>query len=302
MRVPVFLQYWLGRITLRFSALLPERVAYGVASLLGQTYYLCSPRRRQAAMHMLRNAFPGRPDKELQRIGRISTGNLVKVAVDMVRATKLIEKGRDLGEFLDVSELRERAPKPPFIGITGHIGSWEMGAVSMAAVWHEVHVIVRVVKNPRMQAFLVGNRHKVGVHLHPRRGGIKGLARALARNAVGLQAVDQNQRLRGVFVPFFGELASTERSAVSLSLRHGYPLLVGRCERIGPGFRFRVRLHDSFVPKRTDDKEGDIRQAAMEVNRRLEEHILSCPEQYLWIHDRYKTQPEDAEGLESSTT
>ena len=94
--------------------------------------------------------------------------------------------------------------------------------------------------------------------------------------------------MRGVFVPFFGELASTERSGVTLALRHGCPIVVGRCERVGKRFRFRMVFSEAFHPEATGDREEDVRRAAAEVNRRLEEHILACPDQYVWIHDRYR--------------
>ena len=132
-----------------------------------------------------------------------------------------------------------------------------------------------------------------GLHLHPRRGGLRELAATLRNGSVGLQAADQHQRMRAVRVPFFGELASTERSAVTLALRDGYPIVVGRCERVGPGFRFCPIFSEPFMPEVTGDRREDVRRAAAEVNRRLEEHILACPDQNLWIHDRYRRPHEE---------
>ena len=109
---------------------------------------------------------------------------------------------------------------------------------------------------------------------------------------VGLQVVDQNQRLRGVFAPFFGRIASCERAAVSLALRRGYPIVVGAALRRGCGFRFDLVAAEPFSPQKTGDKQRDLLQAVSEVNRRLEQLIRRAPEQYLWIHDRYRTQPE----------
>jgi KDO2-lipid IV(A) lauroyltransferase len=103
-----------------------------------------------------------------------------------------------------------------------------------------------------------------------------------------MQVVDQHQRLRGVIAPFFGRDASCERAAVSLALRHGYPIVVGHAQRVGHGFRFKLIAHPPFVPARTGDRATDLRRAVIEVNRRLEELIRGCPEQYLWIHERYR--------------
>ena len=113
----------------------------------------------------------------------------------------------------------------------------------------------------------------------------------MARGAVGLQVVDQNQRLRGVFAPFFGEVASCERAAVTLCLRNAYPLIVGAALRVDGRFRFRLVLLPPFVPERTGDKGGDLYRGVVAVNERLEQLIRMAPEQYLWIHNRYRKKP-----------
>ncbi len=285
--------YGLGRMAIGFAALVPGCLGYGLASALGRLYFACAPRRRRYALRQLRNAFPGRPDRELLRIGARATGNLFKVPLDMAKATRAIARG----EVLRHCAVEPVAvPAPPFLGVTAHLGSWEMAAVAVAALYHKTHVVVRVFKNPLLQRWLSRSRAGAGLVIHPRRGGIRDLAHALEAGAVALQAVDQNQRLRGVFAPWFGELASTERAAVSLALRKGYPIVVARCERVGGGFRFRL-VHDApFRPSVTGDRTADVLAAVTEVNRRLQRHVLACPEQYLWIHDRYRTRPAAGEA------
>jgi KDO2-lipid IV(A) lauroyltransferase len=128
------------------------------------------------------------------------------------------------------------------------------------------------------------------MHILPRRGGIRDLAGCLAAGRVGLMVVDQNQRLRGVFAPFFGEIASCERGAVSLALRHGYPIMVGVALRRGRGFRFELVAAEPFVLTPTGDKQADLLAGVTRVNAAVEELVRQAPEQYLWIHDRYRTQ------------
>ena len=95
-----------------------------------------------------------------------------------------------------------------------------------------------------------------------------------------------------MFAPFFGKVASCERAAVSLALRHGYAIVVGAALRKGLRFRFELVAEEPFVPAKTGDKGGDLLRAVGQVNERLERLIRRAPEQYLWIHDRYRTQPE----------
>jgi KDO2-lipid IV(A) lauroyltransferase len=283
-------EYAAGRCALLVVNLLPERLAYAACGALGRLYFRCSRRRQRIALRVLGNAFPDASEAERLRLARVATGNVFKVVLDTVRVIPLLEKGRLL-ERVDTSEFRAKAPPPPFLGLTAHHGSWEIAAIVSGLLFGEAHGVARVFKNPLLQAFILRNRRRAGLHIHPRRGGVRDLARALQRGCVGLQVVDQNQRLRGVFAPFFGELASTERAAATLAVRHGYPIVVGSALRAGPGLRFRMRISEPFRPTATGDREKDVERAVCEVNRRLEDHILAAPEQYLWIHDRYRTRP-----------
>ena len=80
------------------------------------------------------------------------------------------------------------------------------------------------------------------------------MARALENGEAGLQVVDQNQRLRGVFAPFFGKIASCERAAMSLALRRGYPVIVAAVIRRGYSFEFELVVGETFYPEVTGDK------------------------------------------------
>ncbi len=283
--------YGAVRVVLWAVERVPKALAYGCAAALGRIYFRFSRRRRRLAMEFLRLAFPeGKTDKELYRIGSVATGNVFKVAFDMIYSTKIIEDGSFL-DHVDVTEIREHLPDGAFLGVTAHLGSWEVAAISYAAIGRETHVVVQSFKNPLQQRFITENRRRTGLYLHPRRGGIRGLMKALSRGCVGLQAVDQNQRRRGVFVPFFGKLASTERSAATLALRKGYPIMTGTCRRVGSGFRFKLFIDELIYPEATGDLEEDVKRLACKINERLEKHILAAPDQYLWIHNRYRSRP-----------
>lgn len=281
------------RVVLWGIGLFPKTLAYGGAAMLGRVYFRLARRRQQLAMEFLRLAFPeGKSDRELRRIGARATGNVFKVPLDMIYSTKVIEQGRFL-DHVDVTETREHLPDGPLIGVTAHLGSWEVAAIHYAAMGRETHVVVQSFKNPLQQRFITENRRRAGLHLHARRGGLRGLAGAVARGCIGLQAVDQNQRRRGVFVPFFGKLASTERSAATLALRKGYPIMTGTCRRVGSGFRFKTYIDELIYPQATGNLQEDIKVLARQINARLEQHILAAPDQYLWIHNRYRTRPPD---------
>lgn len=297
-RAPVRLRhrivYVAGRAALLAVNLLPEKPAYWAMGAVGRLYFRFAKRRRGYALRMLRNAYGNtRSDAELLRIASTATANVFKVVLDTIRVIPWLRSGR-LHERLDFADLH-RLPQPPFIGLTAHLGSWEMAAISGALLRGEAHGIARVFKNPLLNAFILENRRGAGLVIHQRRGGVRALARALEQGHVGLQVVDQHQRLRGVRVPFFGAPASTERSAVVLALRKGYPLVVGAVVRVGSGFRFCGVLADPLPVQPTGDFAADVRRIATEMNRRLEQLVLAHPDQYLWIHNRYRDRPEKAD-------
>jgi KDO2-lipid IV(A) lauroyltransferase len=295
-RLLVLVEYALARVGLGFATVAPERVAYGLAGALGRLFFRLSKRRQRIALRNLRLAFgPDVPERELLRIGRVSTGNTFKAAVDTVRLIPVIAKGELLSHIVNPELLRE-VPRPPAWILSGHFGAWEVAGMAVATLGTPCHAIGRRFKNPLLDAFVFGNRERAGLFVHGRRGGIRAVANALRSGAYGLQIVDQNQRLRGVFAPWFGELASCERAASVLALRFRYPILIGACVREGHGMRYRLLRVGVIDPVATGDHDADVLRLVTTINAHLEGVIRRYPEQYLWIHDRYRTRPEDPAG------
>lgn len=286
------LVYWLARAAIGTAARVPQWLGYTFADWLGRMFFLCNRRRRGYALRLLRNAFPQLSERELLRIGSRSTGNLFKVPLDMARLTRLLARGGRIETVLDYGEARQHfSTAPPWVGLTAHLGNWEVGAVAVAQLVGTAHGVGRIARNPLLERWILANRSRGGLTIHPRRGGIRDLAKALDAGQVGLMVVDQNQRLRGVFAPFFGEIASNERGAVTLALRRGYPIVVAVALRRGRGFSFEFVAAEPFVLERTGDKQKDLYAAVVRVNQTIEHIVRRAPEQYLWIHDRYRTQP-----------
>jgi KDO2-lipid IV(A) lauroyltransferase len=294
------LEYAGFRLLMYGLVLMPAGLAYGGVAALGQLFFLCSRRRQRYALRFLRQAYPeGKTDRELFHIARRATGNVTKVVIDMFRVHRELRRGTLSRHLEGIETILQHVKDEPALVVTGHLGSWEIGAIGLAEATSEAHVIARVFENPLLHRFIENSRRTAGLRLHSRRGGIRGLTRALKNGALVMQVVDQNQRLRGVFVPFFGRIASTERAAASLAVREGYPVVVGICERVGHGFRFRYRCAKVIRPDPIDGRAGishAVKRMAAEINRGLEEAILASPEQYLWIHDRYRTKPAGREA------
>ncbi len=293
------LEYALFRTVLCGLNALPESLAYRSVAAIGRLYFTCSKRRQAYALRFLRQAFPeGKTDRELYDLGRQAFGNFMKVPIDLVVAQRRLRE-KPLEAYVDgIEAMQECLSNGPLLVVSGHLGSWEAGAMAVAHTVPETHVITRPLKNPLVRRFIESHRKSLGLHVHSRRGGIRAISRALDDGAIGIQAVDQNQRLRGVFAPFFGKLASTERAAATLAVRRGYPVAVCFCLRVGEGFRFRTEVCDVIQPETPmhgEDAAIAVTSLVRRINASLEQAILRYPEQYLWTHDRYRTQPENAQ-------
>lgn len=274
-------------------------MAYRGIAAVGRLYYSCNKRRQAYALQFLRQAFPDtKTDRELYDLGRQAFGNFMKVAIDLVVAPRRL-RAKPLEAYVDgVDALQKCLSNGPVMVVSGHLGSWEAGAMVVAHSVPETHVITRPLKNPLIREFIEGQRKSLGLHVHSRRGGIRAISRALDAGAIGIQAVDQNQRLRGVFVPFFGKLASTERAAATLAVRKGFPVAVCFCLRVGQGFKFRMEVADVIQPETPmhgEDAAIAVTRLVRRINSSLEKAILRYPDQYLWTHDRYRTQPESSQ-------
>jgi KDO2-lipid IV(A) lauroyltransferase len=284
-------QYGLVRVVASLVSLLPERLAYGVVGGAGRLFFRYAPVRRRLALRFLRQAYgPNVPESELMRLAARATANFFKVGLDAIRLLPWAARGRLL-ERVDISEVRDRLPPPPFVVVTAHLGCWEAGAMALAAMGYDVHAVVKATRNPLLDRWILDNRRRAGVHIHPRRGGIRVLARVLGTGGVSAMVVDQNQRLRPVIAPFFGAPARCERSAAMLALRRGCPVVVASVVRVGPGMRFRGVTTEPLVLHSSGDRQRDLVAGTTQINARLEDLIRRAPDQYLWIHDRYRGAP-----------
>jgi len=267
--------------------LLPEFLVYRGADWLGQTYYRLSRRRQAYALKILRNAFPeGRSLREMHRMARRGTGNLMMVAIDMMRFPRWTRPGR-LQQRISMEGLKAKIPAPPLVVVTAHLGSWEPSAAVLTSFTGEAHILARKLDNPLLQRHVLRSRRQRGIILHPRRGGIRHLARALEDGGVAVQVGDQYQRHRGVRAPFFGEVTSCERSAATLALRASCPVLIASCIRQGHAFRFEIHIQAVIQPVHSGDRQEDVRRLVTRINEEIGAMAVRDPDQYLWIHNRY---------------
>ena len=177
-----------------------------------------------------------------------------------------------------------------------HFGNWELlSLVYGALIPDRAKAIAFPLKNARLNAYIWRHRELMSLKLISRHQAIRETLRALRNNeAVGFFA-DQNAGPEGVFVDFLGKPASAARAPVVLARKTGAPLLFSLSIR-QPDDRHHVYISTPIYVEVSDDAERDIEAYTIQMLKHLETYIHKYPEQWLWLHNRWKTQPADSES------
>jgi KDO2-lipid IV(A) lauroyltransferase len=172
--------------------------------------------------------------------------------------------------------------------VSGHLGNHEIGAAALAARGIPLDGVAQRQANPLFDASLIAARERLGFHVIDRRHATRLGLKSLRRGHVLAFVADQNAGRAGIFVPFFGRLASTHRGAALFAVKAEAPLFLGTSLRKDNGYE--VRLHPIEV-SREGDLDDVVYRLTHAFTQRLEAVVRSAPEQYLWLHRRWRTRP-----------
>lgn len=214
---------------------------------------------------------------ELARLRRAS-------AEEVRRAVQIPPEGQ---EYLD--ELLARGGG--ILVASAHYGNWEWLGAWTALTYGKFGVVYKPMHNPGTEKIAQDLRQRFGIKIFSTRDRVP---RALFGHlrAGGMVAIlsDQDARRQGKFVPFFGRQASTALGMASLAIRLRVPILAGFCLRTGPG-QFRIKLYPTLWPDPTADPEQEELRLMAAYHGYIEDVIRQAPEQYFWLHQRWKTRP-----------
>ena len=175
--------------------------------------------------------------------------------------------------------------------LTAHLGNWELLAAASRLTPYRLSVVVRPLDAPWLDALATRLRAKIGVDLIDKRQALRPVLRALTDGGMVGILLDQNTaRDESVFVPFFGRSASTSKGIAVLALRTGTPIVPTFIRREATGAH-RVTIRPALLP--IDDGVGPAAVAALTARctEAIEDAIRKAPEQWLWIHERWRTRP-----------
>lgn len=263
---------------------------------IGDLGYLVLRRRRQVALENLRHAFPGLSAAERRRLCRGSYRHLGVLVVELCALLT-----RPVDRFLErvTVEGREHldgvmARHGRALILTAHVGNWELLTAAHLLTAYRLAVVVRPLDSFWLNRLAERLRRRAGVELIDKRRALRPVLSALAQGQLVGILLDQNaSRREGVFVPFFGRLASTSRSIAVLALRTGAPVIPIFARR-EPGGRHRVIVRSPLEPATMNEREEAIVELTARCTAVIEATIREAPEQWLWMHSRWRTRPGEA--------
>lgn len=276
---------------------LPPQGVEAFAALAGATWHRCDGRRRRRARANLEAAFPGMEEPVLRRRVRASFDHLARVPFEALLAPRHLSSPRAIARRVRI----EGDLTPYFDGIaegrpvllwTAHLGNWEVAGHILRTLGAPLTAVMRPIDNPYVDAYV--RRERGGPEsLIPHRGGLRPMRRALAEGRWLAVVGDQNAGRNGTFVPFFGIPASTHAAAAWLATRQEVPLLVGVCLRdTNRTGSYVIRFAELPRPAPAATRE-EITRVLQAYNTTLEAWIRDQPEQYNWLHRRWKSRPPD---------
>ena len=290
---------WLVYIALRLVAMFVHMFSpaanYRTARLIGWAMWRFDARHRRLAREHLRRSFPDWPADRIDRVGMESFQHLVKLAMEVLLTTRLMThwtwrryvRLANLTEPIRLSLER----KAGLIFVTGHYGGFEMVGYMMATLGFPSVSVARPLDNPYINEFVMGVRERTGQSILYKKGAAASMEDVLATKGTLAFIADQDAGRKGLFVDFFGRPASTYKSIGLMAMQFGVPIVVGYGRRLGEPFTFEIGVQRIIHPVEWAGKADPLRWITQEYTHALEQIVRDAPEQYLWVHRRWKHRP-----------
>lgn len=291
-------EYALYRGVVFLCGRLSLKAARRFADGLGWTAFSVIRIRRSVTLSNLAAAFPEKPERELRRVGLRTYRNFARTFIELLRFPAM--RGE---EFLSLCDLpREdliewvRANGKGCLLISGHFGSWEVVGPYLAQRGWPVSGIVGRQKNRLIDEDAKRIREEKGLSVIRVGASLRNVIRALRANEFVEILSDQDAHADGVFVDFMGRKASTPQGPAVFAIRTGAPILFGYGLRLPDG-RFRVEAELLRFDHLKETTPENILLVTQAYTALLEKAVREHPDQYFWMHKRWKTRPAEEKSL-----
>jgi KDO2-lipid IV(A) lauroyltransferase len=280
---------------LAVARLLPARLLYALGTGGGWCAYHLLRRERRKTLANLALAYG--EEKNAAERARIARGvfvNLGRNLMELALYSRLTEQNMHQLVSMEGKEIVDRAlagGKGALV-ITGHIGNWELIPTYFLAIGYTGGVVARRIYYEKYERLLFRLRKSRGFRVFYRDESPKEVLRTLRNNeVVGILADQDVRKLDGVFVDFFGIPAYTPTAPVLIAMKSGAPLLPSRIVR--EGRRHRILIDEPLPLRVTGDRQADLVYNTQLWSMSIERYIREHPDQWVWMHRRWRTRPDD---------
>jgi Kdo2-lipid IVA lauroyltransferase/acyltransferase len=292
-----FAAVWL---ILKMIGALPRGAARGLAAFVTKLLFSLQPRLKKTAEFNLRLAFPDWTDAQRTEVTRKMVRNLGWMAAEFARFPRLTKENIEALVILEGHEnfLEGQRRGEGVLYLTGHIGAWELSSFAHALYGYPLHYMARPLDNRRLDALVNQYRCASGNRPIFKNESARVMLKILKDSGtVGILADQNTMPEEGVFVDFFGKSACTTTGIARVALHTGAAVVPGYAYWDETIQKYRLRFEPALELVRTGDSERDVFENTQRFAKALEEIIRKHPDQWVWIHKRWKTRPKDERAL-----
>lgn len=274
----------------------PGCVARFIARRMADAARLCSARYRAQMRRHMDLAFRDElTPAQKRRLIRANFQHLGLILVEFARMHWLTRENVDrLVDLSAVKVLDECLAKGRgLIAVPAHLGNWELCGYAVALKGYPLKSVARPLDNPLINGLVDAVRARSGNEIIQKWQVLWKLKKLLDRQGIVTMSVDQNGGAGGLFVPLFGVLSSTIASPAELHLATGAPIAVCTLNRQPDGVHHVLHVWDVIEWHKTGDYDADRLAVVARINQAYEKAVRTYPDQWLWVHRRWKTRPRD---------
>ena len=286
------IEFFVANCFIKFVQFLPWALGVWIGKHVGSLYYLLDPKHRGLAIRHLERAFGD--TKASQRIKQIAWDSYQNMGRSIAESIYLPAMDRTaVQQFVDLEGLEHyvaaRLLGKGVIILTAHLGNWEIIPKAFQSVGYCIHAVVRPLDNPYLDRIVQDWRTKNGMGVINKRTDVHKIMSLLRGGETVGFLLDQNTaESDAVFVDFFGQQAATHKGPAVLALRSGAAVIP--VFTIREGTRHKIMISKPLSIVRTKSNANNILQATALFTKTIESYVARYPEQWLWMHRRWKTQ------------
>ncbi len=279
---------------IKILGILPRLLARAAGISLAWLVYLLHSRLRHVGMRNLALAFPEKSNAERARILREEFTSLGRQLAEVCHFPKYTAGNVDEIVVYDGFENFERAcaQKKGVLFLTAHFGGWELSAFAHSLHGHPMHIVARGLDNVYLDRLVTRYRTMHGNRIVDKDDFVRGLLAAMkSGEAVGILMDTNMTPPQGVFVDFFGIPACTASGLARIALRTDAAVVPGFTIWDAQLGKYRLRFDPALDLTRSGNLEADIQANTQQFTRVIEDYVRKYPDQWLWVHRRWKTRP-----------